>query len=112
MLLAKRRVFAAKIESVVGTAEVLAAADAAMNAFETTIQPNIDFVERAGQGGFSPIAGALGEYGATISVAFEWHFGDPTPLWASTLLPACGMLNTSGVFTPVSLAPGATGGPK
>ena len=113
-LLLRRRVLAAKIETTVGTAETLTAAEAAMNIFEPTINPTIEFEERPGQGVFSPLPGVLGAYGATTSFQTEitgrGSSGGSVPLWASTFLPACGFVdNGSGVFGPVSKAPGVGG---
>jgi len=111
MLLAKRRVMAAKVETTVGTAETLTATEGAFNIFEASMQPNINFNERQGQGVFSPLPGVLGAYGGTVSFRVEVHgsgsAGSPSPAWASTLLPACGLYDDSDVFKLESKAPAA-----
>lgn len=111
-LLTRVRVLAAKIETTPGTAESLADADAAMNVFDPLPQPNIQFAERAGQGGFSPLKGTLGAYGGSITFMTEvvgrGTSGAGVPKWAATLLPACGFVDDgNGAFSPVSEAPGS-----
>src|SRR5690606_26798925 len=43
---------------------------------------------------------------ATFSTEMSYD-GTTVPTWASVLLPACGWVNTAGVFSPVSRGPGA-----
>lgn len=108
-LLARKRVLAAKIETTVGTPISLAGADAAFNVFDATIQPTIEFVSRMGQAAFGSITGSVGAASATLSFRTEL-FGDGAggvPGWASTLLPACGFVNSTGTFSPRSEAPGS-----
>lgn len=106
-LLRRKRVIAAKIETTPGTAESLSASDAAFNAYETSVNPTIDFEERQGQSAFSPLPGTLGAYGGTVTFQTDIHGGGSTPFWASVLLPACGYKETTGVFAPVTEAPGS-----
>lgn len=108
-LLRRRRILAAKLETVPGTAESLTAADATINVFDPTINPTIEFEERPGQGSFSHLTGTLGAYGATLTFTTELHGGSTTPVWASTLLPACGWVENTGIFSPKSRAPGVDG---
>jgi len=108
-LLKRVRVLAAKIETTSGTAESLAAADCDFNAFDIDIQANIDFNQRPSQGSFSHLPGTLGPRGGTLSFKTELH-GDGaagTPEWASTLLPACGFVESTGTFSPTTEAPGS-----
>lgn len=108
-LLKRVRVLAAKIESTSGTAETLSASDAAFNAFDVDIQPDIEFHERQSQGSMSHLPGTLGGRGGTLTFKTEL-FGDGaagTPGWASTLLPACGFVESTGTFSPTSEAPGS-----
>ena len=60
MLLRKLSVLGAKIESTVGTAATLAAADCTVNAYDFIINPEFDFQERQGQGGFGRLASIAG----------------------------------------------------
>lgn len=109
MLLARKRVLAAKIETTVGTAISLSGSDAAFNVFNTQIQPNIEFETREGQGGFSHLPGVPGARGGKITFRHE-IVGDGAggvPGWASTFLPACGWVNSTGTFSPKSEAPGS-----
>ena len=107
MILKRKRVLAAKIETTPGTAVSLTAADAAMNIFDAEIQPQIEFVERQGQGSFSQLPGTLGPEGGVATFATELVGGATVPKWASTLLPACGFVDASNVFSPKSEAPGS-----
>jgi hypothetical protein len=110
-MLAKRRVLAAKIETTVGTAISLAAADATFNAFNVSIQPDIPFNAREGQGNFSGLTGTLDAYGGTAKFSMELTGGASIPAWATTFLPACGMVASSLVMSPQTNPPG-TGGVK
>ena len=110
VMLMRRRVMAAKIEVTPGTAESLAAGDAAFNVFESTMNPERDFEERIGQGVMSPLPGTLGAKGGTASFKVELSgsgsVGTPTPAWASVFLPAVGMVSTvSNVYHPESKHP-------
>lgn len=107
-MLRRRSVFAAKIEGTVGTAESLAAADAAFNAFDVSIQPNITMTRREKQGGFNHLPGTPEGMQGTCTVSCEISYdGTNIPTWASVLLPACGWVAASGVFTPRTAGPGA-----
>jgi hypothetical protein len=112
-LLRRRRVFAAKIETTVGTAESLAGADAAFNAEEFSIQPNIAVTRRQGQGGFNYLPGVPEGMQGTCTVRFGMSYNGTTlPTWASVLFPACGWVASSLVLSPVTQGPGGAGGVK
>ena len=108
MMLRRKRVLAAKIESTIGTAETLAAADAAMNIYNPIIQATIDMEARQGQGGFGMFSsvpgGRIGV--ATFRTYLEWDGTVTEPSWADTFLPACGYVKTGQVYTPRTEAPG------
>lgn len=106
-LLRRKRLVAAAVETTIGTAETFANGDAAFNAYETVPQPTIEFEERQGQSAFSPLPGTLGGYGGTVTFQTDLIGGASTPFWASVLLPACGYVETSGVFDPTTEAPGS-----
>lgn len=107
-LLKRKRVLAAKVETVIGTPVSLAAADAAMNVFNPMIQATIEMEEREGQGSFNYLtsvpAGRIGT--ATFRTYWEWDGTATLPKSAELFLPACGWVKTGGVFTPRSEAPG------
>jgi hypothetical protein len=107
-MLRRKRVLAAKIESTIGTAETLAAADAAMNIYNPIIQATIDMEARQGQGGFGMFSsvpgGRIGV--ATFRTYLEWDGTVTEPNWADTFLPACGYVKTGQIYTPRSEAPG------
>lgn len=107
--LKRKRVLAAKIESVVGTAETLAAADGAFNIYDAMIQPTIEMESREGQGGFGMLASVpAGRIGvATFRTNLEWDGTATEPAWAETFFPACGWVKTGQVYTPRSEAPGS-----
>ena len=106
-LLSRRAVFAAKVESTIGTAETLTASEGTFNARDFMIQPTVTMTRRQGQGGFNYLPsiaeGMLGTCTIVHDVAYD---GTNIPTWASVLLPACGWVESSGVFTPRTEAPG------
>lgn len=107
--LKRKRVLAAKIESTSGTAETLTASEAAFNAFDVEIQANIPFTQRPSQGSFSHLPAVAGPYGGTLTFKTEL-FGNGAagvPGWASSLLPACGWVESTGTFSPATEAPGS-----
>jgi len=107
-LLKRKRVLAAKIETTIGTAESLAAADAAMNVYNPMIQAQVEMEPREGQGGFGYLSSiAAGRIGvATFRTYLEWDGTATEPTWADTFLPACGWVKSGGTYTPRSEAPG------
>lgn len=107
-LLRRRSVFAAKVETTAGTAETLTASEGVFNAMDVLIQPTIEMESRDGQGGFNKLPGTPGIRSGTATFSTELSYdGENIPTWASVLLPACGWVNTAGVFAPVSRGPGA-----
>ena len=107
-LLNRVSVLAAKIETTIGDPIAVTASDATFTIFDAQLQPNIDFQERSGQGGMSPLPGVPGARGATITFATELK-GDGAagvPAWASTFLPACGYVASGNTFSPASEAAG------
>lgn len=108
-LLKRVRVLAAKIETTSGTAESLSASDAAFNAYDVSIQPNLEFQPRDLQGSLSQMSGTLGARGGTCTFKIDLT-GDGaagTPAWASTFFPACAMVVSTGTFSPKSESPGS-----
>jgi len=109
-LLRRRSVFAAKTETVAGTAVALAAADGAYNARDFMIQPVVAMTRREGQGGFNFYPSIPEALSGTCTVVHDLAYdGLAIPTWASVLLPACGWVATGGVFSPVSQGPGSGG---
>tara|TARA_R110000868_G_scaffold290945_3_gene551164 strand:+ start:824 stop:1762 length:939 start_codon:yes stop_codon:yes gene_type:complete len=108
-LLRRKSVLAAKIESTSGTAESLAAADAAFNVFDLTMTPTIAMTPRPSQGSFSSLPAVPELYGGTCTFRTEIYGSGAggVPGWASTFLPACGWTAAGGVFTPKSELPGS-----
>lgn len=109
-LLKRKRVLAAKIETTPGTAVSLAAADAVFNCWDVKIDPDIEMVERMGQGGFGNIASVPGGYKgkATFKTDLSWDSTSTEPAWADTLLPGCGLVKSgSNQFFPKTEAPGS-----
>ena len=106
-LLRRRAVFAAKVEGTIGTAESLTGAEGAFNARDFTIQPNVPVTRREGQGGFNYLPGIAEGMQGTCTVTMDMAYdGTTVPTWASVLLPACGWVQTTGVFSPLSEGPG------
>lgn len=110
VLLRRRSVFAAKVETTVGTAESLSASEGVFNARDFTIQPNIPMTRREGQGGFNYLESIPEGMQGTCTIVHDIAYdGSAIPTWASVLLPACGWVDTAGVFSPVSQGPGSGG---
>lgn len=107
-LLKRKRVMAAKVETTIGTAEALTATEGAYNAYNVMIQPTIAVEDREGQGGFGYLPGVPGarQGVATFRTDLGWDGTTTMPTWASVLLPGCGFVGASQVFTPRSEAPG------
>lgn len=109
-LLRRRAVFAAKVETTAGTAETLAGADGVFNARDFSIQPSVGMTRREGQGGFNYLPGMPEGMQGTCTIVHDLAYdGTTLPAWASVLLPACGFVDTAGVFSPVSQGPGSGG---
>lgn len=101
-LLARRRIFAAKVEATPYTAESLTATEAAMNIFDSVMEPQGEIVQREGQSAFSPLPGVSGTVFNKTSFKSELFGGGSTPLpyWATPLLKACGLGLSTATFTP------------
>ncbi len=110
-MLHRRRVLAAKIETTVGTDITPGATDATVQVFDAEMQADITMSPRQRQGGFSPIPSVAGMLGGTCKFSIHAIGGASNPAWASLFLPACGLINTSLVWTPETNPPG-TGGVK
>jgi hypothetical protein len=106
MLLRKKSVLGGKIESTVGTAETIAAADCTINAYDLVINPEFEMQERQGQGGFGRLASIPGARRgrATFSVDLAYD-GTNVPAWASTYLPACGLVLSTATYKPKTQVP-------
>lgn len=106
-LLRRKSVFAAKVETTIGTAESLTGAEGVYNAEDFIIQPNIAMTRREGQGGFNYLPsvpeGMIGT--CTVKMGMSYN-GTDIPSWASVLLPACGWVDSAGTFSPKTEAPG------
>jgi len=108
-LLRRKAVFAAKVEATIGTAESLTTAEAAFNARDFIIQPSIGMTRREGQNGFNYLPSIPEGMQGTCTIVHDLAYdGTTIPSWASVLLPACGWVDTAGVFSPVSAGPGST----
>jgi hypothetical protein len=103
-ILSKRRVVAAKIETTAGTAISLAAADSFYTS-EAKVDADIGFNVRTDDLTLGHRTGVVGAKKGKITFKLELK-GSGTaatsPNWALILLPACGMVGTSGVWTPSS----------
>lgn len=107
-LLRRKSVFAAKVESTIGTAESLSGTEGVFNAEAFDIQPNIPMSRREGQGGFNYLTSYPEGMTGTAKIRHALTYdGTNLPTWASVLLPACGWVETTNVFYPKSEAPGS-----
>lgn len=107
MLLLKKSVLGAKIETSIGSAEALANTDCTINCYNVVINPELEFEERQGQGGFGRLASIPGARRgrATFSVDLAYD-GAAVPAWAATFLPACGLVLSTATYKPRTEAPG------
>lgn len=103
--LTRVRCLAAKEEVTTGTPESLTGAEGVFNAFDTIIQKTTEYVPRPGQGSLTPIKGSYGGLMGTATFSTHIYGGAATPAWMSTFLPACGLGESTGVFTPSSIPP-------
>jgi hypothetical protein len=108
-LLKRKSVLGAQIETTSGTAETIDAADGAHNVYDLDMQPDIEYIERVNQGAFGTRRGQTGLQGGTCKFKTDVYGDDAggVPGWASTFLPACGWVNSAGVFSPKSETPGS-----
>lgn len=107
-ILKKQEIIAAKTETTIGTAIALATGDTAFNAYDIKTEGNIEVLMRENPGSFGKRKGTPGSRAGkmTFKTDLAW-LGTGLPAWASTLLPACGYVASSQVFTPRSETPGA-----
>ena len=104
-LLKRRTVFAAKIESTIGTAETLTATEGSFNAYDVMVQANVSVADREGQGSFDYLQGVPGAYEGTVTFKTGMGFDTAVPSWATVLFPACGYVQSGTVFKPESRSP-------
>ena len=106
----RMRVLGALQETVtLGTAVSIATSNCNFNAYDIEIQGAIEYHERSSiVGSFSNLSGVIGNQSGTLNFKTEL-FGSGTPGtspgWATALLPACGMIETTGTWAPSSLPP-------
>jgi hypothetical protein len=107
VMLKRKRILAAKIEATSGTAEVLAAADAAFNCYNVAIQLEIEKTPREGQGSLGHLSSVTGGHKGkvTFSIDLGWDGTATEPLWADTFLTACGLVKATNTFRPSSSVP-------
>lgn len=107
-LLRRKAVFAAAIETTIGTAESLDGTDGVFNARDFSLQPNIAMTRREGQGGFNYLTSIPEGMTGTCTIVHDLTYnGTDIPTWASVLLPACGWVDATGTFSPKSEGPGS-----
>lgn len=104
-LLKRFRVLAAKAESTVGTAETLSASDAQFCVYNVEINANINVSQRPNSGTFGTQAAPQEGRGGQVTFTINPYADGSTPAWASTFLPACGIVAGSAV----AAAPGNGG---
>lgn len=103
-LIRRRAVFGAKAEATTGTAESLTTAEAAFNAWNVSIKPDIALTRREGQGSsLDTLPGVPGARGARINVETEIYGAATVPAWG-LLLQASGFGLSSRTYTITSSA--------
>lgn len=108
VLLARKRVLAAKIEATPGTAESLSSSDAVFNPYNIVTQNETELEARVASAGFANRASVTGAYRGSIAFRHDvqWDGTATEPAWADTFLPACGWVKSGQVFTPRTEVPG------
>jgi hypothetical protein len=98
----KKTVLAAKLEATLGTAESLAAADAAFNVYDLEIEPEAEEQERSSQGSASRLSTTIGARQVKFTFKIEMMgsgVASTDPDWAPVFLPALGMVGNTNVYT-------------
>ena len=94
------RVLGAKIETTAGTAEAITASEATVPVFNLTYTENTTYTRRENVSG-GKLKGRRGPLIAQMSFDVEamglGSSGDPA--WATTFLPPCGFVGSTGVYT-------------
>src|SRR6476620_5682864 len=99
LILRRRAVFRAKLDATTGTAEDLTTAEAAFNAWNASIKPDIPFNRPESQSSsIDTLPGIPGARGAKVSVETEIYGAATVPAWG-LLLQACGFGLSSRTYT-------------
>lgn len=110
MLYTRKSLLAVKVEATPGVAETLAGTDAAYNAMNPEITADIAVSSRPLQASFKQLKGVPGPMSGQCTFSIEL-IGDGAgtyPVWATTLLAACGVIESpTDTGTPSAEAPGA-----
>ena len=113
MSLRKKTVVAAKLETVLGVAESIAATDAQFIAYDFSATPNGEAETRDTPGTLSKLPSLIGprSYDFTFKVELAGSGSvDTNPAWADVFMPACGLADTTNVFALLSGMPVASSG--
>ena len=113
-MLKARSVFAAKVETTMGTAESLTGTDAVYDAYDVVMNPQITKVVRPSQLSFEPIGsvsnGHIGQVGFKTDLV--WDGTSTLPSMFEVLFPACGWVKSSTTFKAFTSPPGTADGVK
>ena len=104
--LSRKTLLAASIEAAPGTAETLTAPEAAMNIFDAKMEPTGNYVQIPSATTFGVQPGSTGSRPGTCTFSMYLTSGAAVPLWASTFLPACGIVFASTTGTATAESPG------
>lgn len=110
-LLTEKTVLAIAEESTAYTAETLAAGDTNFSVFDLQTTMNVEMIDRESQDAFSRRSSIVGLQSGSLTFKtgiFGDGSGGASPE-LDLLLPACGMVNTSETFSPVSQPPHESG---
>lgn len=103
VLLTRRSVLLAAVETTTGTAESLDAANGAFIVHDFDIEPDQPTDERPKAGGLGHHPESPGPRSGTATFSVDpiinLSSGTTSPAWASVFLPACGMAEAAGVWT-------------
>lgn len=108
-LIHRQSLVALKTESTAGTAVSLAAADAAINCYDTAYTPEVTMSERPGQGTYDAnLPSIAGQRSGRISFRTDLFGTDNTALWFARTLLHAGFTTSSDVATAVGSASTST----
>jgi len=108
-LITRQRLVALKDEGTAGTAESLAAADAAINCYDPSYTPDINMSERESQGEYDAnLPSVPGARMGRIGFRTDLFGGSSSALWFARILKHAGFTISSDTATAVGSASGST----
>src|SRR5689334_11845313 len=100
-LLRRRQVLVAKAETTTGTDVSPAAADGVFIVYDPKFEPDIPMIGRPALASYEKLTSVNGPRSAKLSFDVDYSGAGSAaiPPWASTFLPACGMVAAAQVYS-------------